>query len=231
MKGKSIITMVLAVAMTAVLAIGGTMAYMSSKTSIQNTFTVGSGFITDNDGHQGIFLDEEKVGTTTGERTDRNQTYEKLLPGSRVKKDPTANMVGGSVASYVFVKVEGVDALQALKKNGQLPAGGVAPVQCFFVEGWNSQWVQVEAATPGGKDGYYLYRGPKQTNDIVDVTAEAAGSKVVLSEIFASVRMNPDLVQLPSDNEVSKVTISAIAVQAGSGTTYTDGLAAAKALP
>lgn len=240
MKKKSLLTMALGLMLTMVVVVGGTLAYLSATETITNTFTVGKGYIEDED-HQGIWLDEEKIGTTTGERTEENQTYEDMMPGKTVVKDPTAYMVGGSVASYVFIRVEGVDEIEALQKedkSGEL-------VNCFTVQDWNiddpatadeveGDWLLVAADTEGGKDGYYLYVGSKYNHaslaNVVDVSAEVEKSKCELSEIFGKVYMNNAVAVLPVNDEISKITVSAYAVQAADDMTngYLDALAAIK---
>ena len=237
MRKKSLITMALGLMLTMVVVVGGTLAYLSATETITNTFTVGKGYIEDDD-HQGIWLDEELIGTTTGERTENDQTYENMMPGKTVVKDPTTYMVGGSVASYVFVKLEGVDRLESLEKKDKTGA----LVKCFEVQEWNvddpttedieGDWRLVAADTEGGKDGYYLYVGPKYNHatlaNVVDVSGEAEKSKCELSEIFGKVYMNNALVELPENGEIEQITVSAYAVQAADDMAngYVDALAA-----
>ena len=81
------------------ISIGATVAYLTSKDTVVNTFTVGN--VT-------IELDESKVNTdgtpvNPAERTDAN-TY-KLLPGHTYTKDPTVTVKAGSEKSYVKMTV------------------------------------------------------------------------------------------------------------------------------
>lgn len=103
---------VLAVACAAALVAGsiaGTMAYLTSKDEVKNTFTVGQ---------VEISLDEAKVDEkgrpvdkdgkvvkdlAAAERVTRN-SY-KLIPGHKYTKDPTLTVLKGSEESYVRLMV------------------------------------------------------------------------------------------------------------------------------
>lgn len=238
MKKKNLLTMGLGLMLTMVVVVGGTLAYLSSTDTITNTFTVGKGYEEDDKDHQGIWLDETEVdeagnvivgedGEPTGQRTESDQKYPNMLPGRTVVKDPTAHMVGGSVASYVFVKVEGVDALEALKMAGK----DGAEIQCFEVDEFNSDWKKVDPIGEG-RDGYYLYVGENYNNgsNIVDVSGIGAGVPCDLTAIFTQVSMNPDLVEIPEkDYKLPEITVSAYAVQAADDMNgYEDALKAIK---
>lgn len=107
---KSIALVMMAVLLVAA-SVMGTLAYLTSKDSVTNTFTVGKVKIT---------LDEAKVNEygeadTPASRVKEN-TY-KLIPGHAYTKDPTVHFAAGSEASYLFVKVEnGITAIEADKK-------------------------------------------------------------------------------------------------------------------
>lgn len=216
MRKKNLLTMGLGLMLTMVVVVGGTLAWLSSTDTITNTFTIGTGYKEDDDDHQGIWLDEEKVGTTTGERTDEDQTYPDMLPGKTVTKDPTAHMVGGSVASYVFIKVEGADALDGLTTKDK---EGVKDIDCFTINGWNSNdWEKVAGADNSNYDGYYVYCGEEADDYIVDVSEAEEGSDVVLpNAIFQTVTMNSNVETLPTDEQMEecKIKVSAYAVQVG----------------
>lgn len=98
-KAKKILVMVAALALTAAIAVGGTLAYLTSKTEVvTNTFTVGNVKIT---------LDEAKVtveGVKDGDSRVTENTY-KLMPGHTYVKDPTVHVDKDSENSWLFVKV------------------------------------------------------------------------------------------------------------------------------
>lgn len=77
----------------------GTMAYLTSTASVENTFTVGS---------VAIKLDEAKANTdgslVEGAERVKANSY-KLLPGHTYTKDPMVTVLKGSEASYIKMTV------------------------------------------------------------------------------------------------------------------------------
>lgn len=91
---KSIALVMMAVLLVAA-SVMGTLAYLTSKDSVKNTFTVGKVAIT---------LDEAKVdmngvAVTPAARVQENEY--KLMPGHEYTKDPTVTVKAGSEESYV----------------------------------------------------------------------------------------------------------------------------------
>ncbi len=83
---KKIIVAVSALALILVIAIGGTVAWLTDKTAeVKNTFTYGDINIT--------------LAETTGAEY-------KIIPGNDIAKDPKVTVKSGSEACYLFVKVE-----------------------------------------------------------------------------------------------------------------------------
>ena len=96
---------VLIIALCAVLLVSisvmGTMAYLTSKDSVTNTFTVGK---------VGIELDEALVDANgkeiTGENAKRvKENKYKLLPGQTYNKDPMVTVLKDSEKSYIRMTV------------------------------------------------------------------------------------------------------------------------------
>lgn len=82
---KKLFISVVAVALVACFAIGGTLAWLTDKTDPKvNTFTVGD-----------ISID----------LTETDRTY-KMIPGYTIDKDPKVSVDAGSEDCYLFVKVE-----------------------------------------------------------------------------------------------------------------------------
>lgn len=107
MKMKKIVATGSALALTAAVAVGGTLAWLTANDSVQNTFTVGN---------IQMSMDEAPVDAngqaTEGARTDAN-TYH-IVPGGSYDKDPTIHFNAGNDASYLFVKVEnGLEGIEA----------------------------------------------------------------------------------------------------------------------
>lgn len=81
------------------VTIGATVAYLTSKDSVKNTFAVGK---------VAIKLDEAKVdadGNPTKPAERVNANAYKLMPGHTYTKDPTVTVKTPSEASYVRLKV------------------------------------------------------------------------------------------------------------------------------
>lgn len=104
MKKKNVLTMALSVSLVGVIAVGGTLAYLTSTTAtVTNTFYGSDGIK--------MTLDEAPVDpdtgkVTTGERRTSN-TYNNVLPGVDYDKDPTVHVTevpddGADV--YVVIK-------------------------------------------------------------------------------------------------------------------------------
>ncbi len=106
-KSKALLLTLCAVLLVAA-SVMGTMAYLTSTDTVENTFTVGNVKIT---------LDEAKVNTdgipaAPAERVKANEY--KLLPGHTYTKDPTVTVKAGSESSYVRMKVTFNNAAQII---------------------------------------------------------------------------------------------------------------------
>lgn len=109
----------------------GTMAYLTSKDTVTNTFTIGKVEIT---------LDEAKVdlnGTAvTPDERVKNNSY-KLMPGHSYTKDPTVHVDAASEDSWIFVKVEnGIATFEAATSSEE---GGYKKIANQIVaKGWTA---------------------------------------------------------------------------------------------
>ena len=113
MKKTKLLTTLGAVALIGAIGIGSTFAYLTSETgTVKNTFTVGN---------VEILLKESKVAKENGQYVDKDEpdkwsvtenTYEDLIPGDVMVKDPTVIVKENEVVANVFVAVK-LDA-----KNG-----------------------------------------------------------------------------------------------------------------
>ena len=151
MKARKILVSLAALALVAAISIGGTLAYLTSKDEVVNSFTVGS---------VGITLDEAAVDTdgtplTNVARRDNN-TY-KLMPGRLYTKDPTVHIDANSEDSYIFVKVEnGISAFEAATNTAE---GGYKQIaEQITGHGW---------AALAGHQGVY-YKEYTTTNTVKD---------------------------------------------------------------
>lgn len=107
------------------IAVGGTIAYLTDKDEVINTFAVGA---------IDIALDEAPVDNAgkekEGDRVKAN-TY-LLLPGGEYDKDPTVHVTAKSENSWIYVKVEnGIAAIEAADNTiaAQIAARGWTPLK------------------------------------------------------------------------------------------------------
>lgn len=107
---KKTLTVLLALVLVIAMSVAGTMAYLTSTASVENTFTVGKVAIT---------LDEADVNeygqklNTNGAVAGENDTLADrvgkndyiLIPGHEYVKDPIVHVNADSENSWIFVKV------------------------------------------------------------------------------------------------------------------------------
>ena len=89
----------------------GTMAYLTSRDAVVNTFSVGS---------ISMSLDEQDVDNSTAGENDRDKANAyHLLPGHTYVKDPIIHIDAASEDAWIFVKVEnGISAYEAATADG-----------------------------------------------------------------------------------------------------------------
>ena len=166
MKKRKLMMTVMSLALVLVVAIGGTLAYLSDQSNeVTNTFNVGEGYIPDDpddpDSHKGLWLDETDKPETGGNpldpdpdhRTETGVAYAEMMPGSVVAKDPTFHLTNNSTTSYVFANVTGVDEMIAAGYffTVDKPAALTDPRASVF----NDNWAKVDGAA--GFNGWYVY--------------------------------------------------------------------------
>ena len=170
-RSKVLLTLLCAVALV-VTSVFGTLAYLTDKESVTNTFTVGQVHIK---------LDEADTDNSTPD-ADRDQSNKyHLLPGHEYDKDPTVTVLKDSESSYVrmLMTVRNASAVQAIidadDKDGS--KGAVVDYADLF-KGWqNDKW---------------LYEGFEADTEANTITFEfryytavaAPGSDVTLEPLF-----------------------------------------------
>lgn len=228
MKARKILVSLAALALVAALSVAGTLAYLTSTDTAENTFTVGKVKIT---------LDEAKV-TTDGApvegaaRVKENEYH--LLPGHTYTKDPTVTVEKGSDASYVRMKVTFNNATKiiALCTDPEFAEDGPTGVEnayplirmVNFVEANAAKWdgiipdnmVDTEAMLANTK--YFVYDAKADTLTYYfyyTETVAAPTADVKLATLFDSVEV-PEWVdgdQLAALKDF-KITVVAEAIQA-----------------
>ena len=89
MKKRSILTMVVSLVLVGVISVGATMAYLTSKDSHVNTFTVGNVSV-----------------TQTEPNWSETDAHNKLVPGVVLTKDPTFTVGSTSEDCYIYMKID-----------------------------------------------------------------------------------------------------------------------------
>ena len=200
MKARKILAMVMALALTAALAVGGTLAYLTSTDEVTNTFTVGN---------VQIKLDEAKAntdGTLDTSTTKRVKTNSyKLLPGHTYNKDPMVTVLSGSEESYVkmtvtFSEAAALDAIFA-------PDGGADLTSIF--NGYDStNWLYKGNTEDTEKDTRTYEFWYKQT-------VAAPNGDVALDALFDSITVPGSITNAQlATIEGMTITVNAYAIQA-----------------
>lgn len=176
MKKKALQALILAVlAITLVVcSVLGTLAFLSSSTTVTNVFTIGN---------VGIQMFESKVnpdGTkvnpeSTVKDADANSYH--LLPGSKYTKDPTIYINADSDKSYLFVKVR--NTISSIEENKPDTYDTIA--EQMATHGWQYFCPSVTVGD------IYVYTGGGENGDTVGDSALITDA-AVLSDILAKKR-------------------------------------------
>ena len=169
---------VLILALCAVLLVSisvmGTMAYLTSQASVNNTFTVGKVAIT---------LDEADVKTdgtyetTKDARVDKNEYH--LLPGHEYIKDPTIHVGSDSEDCWLFVKVEnGIAAIESGSIATQMTTNGWTPI----AKGSN---IYARAAANEAGDSVKVFEHFTIKDDVNNTTLATYNGKTIVVTAYA----------------------------------------------
>lgn len=134
MKRKNMISMVTSLALVGVVAVGGTLALLTSQSDqVTNTFTIGTGYQADD-----FYIDENAVKrdyetlTNYGgyvEDTEKPRgdsiNFADVVPGTTLSKDPTLHIRTTAPESWVVAEISGLAA-----NSGKLALQGT-------VSGWH----------------------------------------------------------------------------------------------
>ena len=187
-------TKALALALCAVLLVVTTvfvtMAYLTSKDSVTNTFTVGQVNITLDEAkvdEYGNPVDEggKQVELASAPRQTGNEY--KLIPGHTYTKDPTVNVDSSSEDCYLFVKIE----------NGLGTDGTIAGLE-------TNGWALVDQPT-----NIYVYKGTGTDGKL----AVSKNAKIKVFDTFTfGEKADPNNYDTATNN--AKIIVTAYAIQA-----------------
>ena len=130
MKKRNFLTIMLSLALVAVIGVGATLAYLTDNTqTVNNKFTFDDIEITLKENAtvpagQSYLIRENKEGTVAGteaiEGSDVGVVYSDILPGATVEKNPYITVSESNAHAYVYAYVTGV----------------AAPLSVTWSEGW-----------------------------------------------------------------------------------------------
>ena len=145
---KKALALVLCAVLLVAVSVTATVAFLTSKDSVKNTFTIGKVSIT---------LDEAQVNEygekVTPEARVKANEYT-LLPSHAYVKDPTVHFAAGSEASYIFAVV--YDGLTAIEADTTIAAQIVA-----------NGWTKYDATGVAGSV-YYKKVDANEGNSAID---------------------------------------------------------------
>lgn len=207
---KNMIKMTLAIGLVAVIGAGATLAYLTDTTDkVKNTFVIGNGIDID--------LLETKYGEdvkTVVNKKFKENIYDGLLPSDSVTKDPTVKVHKDSSDCYVFMRVSGIDDLEAVDTNRDEEGD-------FDVTGYDKeQWERVSPTDGNGSDGIYIYTGEYSNENKVISKQE---NEIKLRELFKNVKYLADADGTTPKDGLPSIEVEACAIQA-KGLNYADAL-------
>lgn len=203
---KKVFVTVLCAVLLVVASVLGTMAYLTSKDTVKNTFTVGN---------VQIKLDEAKAnpdGSLVANADRVKENSYKLLPGHTYNKDPMVTVLKGSESSYVkmtvtFSNANELDAIFA--PNG-------ADMTSIF-EGYDAtNWISkgdTKDTTANTRTYEFWYKETVAAPD-ADVALDALFNKIIVPGTITNAQL--------ATIEGMTITVNAYAIQA-------DGFANAEA--
>lgn len=214
MTKKRIGTMAACLALVGAVAVGGTLALLTSTSDeVINTFTVGEGYKAGD-----FYIDENEVKRDTGasnfggyieDGNDRVKTipYEDLVAGTSLAKDPTLHVKQGSTESWVVAKISGLSA-----NSGKLALEGTISGWYEVVEG---ELVAVTDAAKLKDNTMYIY----------GQTLGGADGATDSTPLFETVRVGA----VNQDTTYTNIEVTGVAVEAVEGATLEQAYASVMA--
>lgn len=192
-------------------SVAGTLAYLTSRSQVVNTFTMGKVDIdltetkVDDDGN--VLTDEN--GVPTGERTDENDNTNnyRLVPGTKYVKDPMITVKADSEEAYIRMIVT-ISNWKGMSEFVTAPAE-------LFTDLNDAVW-NLETSTPSGDNLILEYRyGVTGEDGWEDVTATGTTADVNLAPLFTELTI-PGAIQMEdvADLEGFEIDIIGHAIQA-----------------
>lgn len=212
MKRKNIVAMVTSLALVGVVAVGGTLALLTSNTpTVTNTFTIGNDYPSN-----ALTLDEADVEQVTTAGADNyggyqeivaprvtENYYENLVPETTLDKDPTFHLAAESPTSWIVAYVTGINAL-----DGKVDVTTLPDTYDWVKLNMGDATTNVITSAADLEDGYYLFN-----------TTVAAGNST--DALFAQMTVQEDAL----GETLSSIVVKGVAVASVTGDWAKDGAA------
>lgn len=213
MTKKRIATMATCIALVGAVAVGGTLALLSSQTKeLTNTFTVGDNYLAND-----FILKEYKVTqqgngdyANTSSETTSDVSYDNVVADSDLDKSPWFELVDSNSEdgktpprSWIVAKVNNIEALTTAKLN---------------ITNVDEGWRLVTATKAGDAWTYQLDSDALAAADFKADTAETKYYFVYMTQLTAGGKTNPLFTKLHAadiaDTLNTSVDVKGVAVQA-----------------
>lgn len=213
MNKKKVLTTGAACGLIAVMAIGGTMAYLTDSEQTSNTFTVGK---------VKIDLEETRWDTTDNNNNDVPDQAETMVPNQELDKNPQVENTGSNNAA-VFMKVTvPTKFVTKVADDGTLDADGRKSQEIIYFKNANdaqskeennfdSKWQQISAeetadtGATAAKDGVRTYVFGYKTKLAPGETTSTLFDKIQIKNVIEDEIM---------DNVANDIKVEAYAIQA-----------------
>lgn len=171
MQKKNVLTMALSVSLVGVIAVGGTLAYLTANTGVvTNTFTTSANI------QMNLTEKYYKEGVLQADRTSTGSQYKDVLPDVDYEKDPAVQMTSVPTGgAYVFMAVTGLDKSMDVDKY---------TVNTTIGTGWEKI---TEDTVEDGLDGLYVYVGD---DDYADKWVNKQSGDNRMTALFSKVKFD-----------------------------------------
>lgn len=241
MSKRKILALALTVAMIAILAVGGSLAYFSEKETVTNVFSAGN---------VGITLTESVVEKNEADNyvatndviTDGEQQEYDLHPGQTITKNPTITVDEGSMDAYVAAKItvevdDAEELMKLLSTTGHQPyiditklvSGGITVPGAKYIGNWQGEKEVFET------DVVMTYQKPDVENNkwVIYVLVKAPVAANGKVELFNTITIPTDYnnAEMAALDGLT-ITVDAFATQIDGFTQYgeTDGVGCYEAM-
>ena len=193
-------TIIAAVVLLLVLAVGGAVAYFTDSEEKTNTFTIGSVDITLTEDGWDALADTNN--------NDIPDAAEDMMPGESVTKDPLINNVSTKNPAYVFIKVV-VPCTTIVA-----PATTSEEIFTYTVNaGWTELSSAAVACTSGGNATHVYYYGSNGSLTQLDKAANSSTPTSTTNPLFSTISLRSTLKGNEGLTDQKQVVITGYGIQ------------------